>query len=115
MRARLLAAVSAEKNRELLGGRLITSFTRMFELTDPPDSEPRPGTSVAARARRTGLDPEEVALDLLLVDEVRAMLYVPFLNYGPGDLSAVREMLVHPHTVPGLGDGGAHVGTGSSG
>jgi N-acyl-D-aspartate/D-glutamate deacylase len=28
-----------------------------------------------------------------------------------GDLNAVREMLTHDYTVPGLSDGGAHVGT----
>ena len=40
-----------------------------------------------------------------------ALLYLPFLNYADGNLDAVGEMLQHPHTVPGLGDGGAHVGT----
>ena len=36
---------------------------------------------------------------------------MPFLNYADGNLDAVGEMLAHPHTVPGLADGGAHVGT----
>ncbi len=40
-----------------------------------------------------------------------ALLYVPILNYADGNLDAVGEMLAHPHTVPGLSDGGAHVGT----
>jgi len=35
---------------------------------------------------------------------------VPLLNYSEGSLDAAAEMLQHPHTVPGLGDGGAHVG-----
>jgi N-acyl-D-aspartate/D-glutamate deacylase len=39
------------------------------------------------------------------------MLYVPFLNYAEGNLDTTREMLAHPRTVPGLSDGGAHVGT----
>jgi N-acyl-D-aspartate/D-glutamate deacylase len=38
------------------------------------------------------------------------MLYVPFLNYAEGSLDAVREMIVHKDSVPGLSDGGAHVG-----
>ena len=37
--------------------------------------------------------------------------YMPVLNYFDGNLDAVAEMLAHPHTVPGLGDGGAHVAT----
>ena len=34
-----------------------------------------------------------------------------FLNYADGNLDAVGEMLAHPNTVVGLGDGGAHLGT----
>jgi N-acyl-D-aspartate/D-glutamate deacylase len=30
------------------------------------------------------------------------------MNYSGGDMTATREMLVHPLTVPGLGDAGAH-------
>jgi N-acyl-D-aspartate/D-glutamate deacylase len=40
-----------------------------------------------------------------------SFLYLPSLNYADGNLDAVGEMLVHPNTVVGLGDGGAHVGT----
>jgi len=32
-------------------------------------------------------------------------------NYAAGNLDVVREMLEHPHTLPGLSDGGAHVGS----
>ena len=38
------------------------------------------------------------------------MLYVPFLNYASGSLDHAREMMRHPNTIPGLSDGGAHVG-----
>lgn len=43
-------------------------------------------------------------------NEGRGMLYRPFLNYAEDNLDAVREMLRHPNTVPGIGDGGAHCG-----
>ena len=46
----------------------------------------------------------------MLADDGKGMLYVPFLNYADGNLDAVREMLVDPHAVPGLSDGGAHCG-----
>jgi N-acyl-D-aspartate/D-glutamate deacylase len=46
----------------------------------------------------------------MLTNGGRGMLYVPFLNYSEGSLDAVREMIVHPDSVPGLSDGGAHVG-----
>jgi N-acyl-D-aspartate/D-glutamate deacylase len=82
-----------------------------WELDAAFDYEPAPADSLAARAAREGRVPEEVAYDLLLGDGGHALLYLPFLNYAGGSLDVVREMLGHPHTVPGLADGGAHVGT----
>src|SRR4029434_3208392 len=49
-------------------------------------------------------------LDLLVANDGHALLYRPLLNYSAFDLGAIREMLVHPFTVPGLGDAGAHCG-----
>jgi N-acyl-D-aspartate/D-glutamate deacylase len=40
----------------------------------------------------------------------RGMLYHPFLNYANGSLDPSFAMLSHRDTVPGLSDGGAHVG-----
>jgi len=110
VRAALLAQVGAE-NRKVLGARLIHKYDLMFELTDPPNYEPPADTSMAARAAAAGTTPEELALDILLSDDGGGMLYVPFANYVDGGLDTVAEMLRHDHTIPGLGDGGAHVGT----
>jgi N-acyl-D-aspartate/D-glutamate deacylase len=38
------------------------------------------------------------------------MLYLPFLNYADGSLEPSYHMLQHPFAMPGLSDGGAHVG-----
>jgi N-acyl-D-aspartate/D-glutamate deacylase len=89
----------------------IARFDAMFELADPPDYEPHPATSVAARAEREGRAPIDVAYDILISDGGRSFLYLPTLSWGEGNLDAVGEMLGHPYTIPGLGDGGAHVGT----
>ncbi|HSL59827.1 MAG TPA: amidohydrolase family protein [Acidimicrobiales bacterium] len=109
-RIRVLEA-AGDPDRARLGGRLIGRFDLMFELDDPPDYEPDPATSLAARAAQERRDPAELVYDLLARDDGRTLLYVPFLNYADGNLDAVGEMLTHPHTIPGLADGGAHVGT----
>lgn len=93
------------------GSTGIFGFDRIFVLGDPPDYEPKPENSIAEYAERAGVSAVEMAYELLLADDGKALLYTPFLNYVGGDLSVVREMLAHPNTVPGLGDGGAHVGT----
>ena len=92
-------------------GRVIDAFDRVYELGDPPDYEPDPSSSIASRAARDGREPLDLAYDLLLEQDGHAFLYVPVLNYEDGNLDPAGEMLAHPNTVVGLGDGGAHVGT----
>ena len=89
---------------------ILRSFGKMFVLGDPPDYEPTEDKTVAAIAKARGTSPEAVALDLMLADNGRGMLYLPFLNYAQGSLDPVRVMLESPASLPGLSDGGAHVG-----
>jgi len=91
-------------------GRRLIDFSRMYPLGDPPDYEPAPETSLAAQAEARGIDPAELALDLLIEDEGRNFLFAPFSNYADFNLDVCGEMLAHPDTLCGLGDGGAHVG-----
>jgi N-acyl-D-aspartate/D-glutamate deacylase len=110
-KAAVLAAQTEEKRAALIGGRLINKYHLMYELTDPPQYEPDPRDSVAARANQDGRDPAELAYDLMLADGGRGLLYVMTANYVDGNLEAVREMLEDPWSLPGLSDGGAHVGS----
>jgi N-acyl-D-aspartate/D-glutamate deacylase len=110
-KAAVLAAQTGERNRNLIGGALIHKYDLMYEVTDPPCYEPDPADSIAARAAREGRDAADLAYDILAGDDGRAMLYVTALNYAGGNLDAVHEMLAHPCALPGLSDGGAHVGT----
>jgi N-acyl-D-aspartate/D-glutamate deacylase len=91
--------------------RLANRYERIFPLCEVPDYEPPRQASIAAQAARLGCKPEELAYDLLLEDEGRALLYLPILNYSNYNLDDTHEMLLSEYTVPGLGDGGAHVGT----
>jgi N-acyl-D-aspartate/D-glutamate deacylase len=107
-RSEIIAAQTGEKDRSRLGGTLIHRYELMYELTDPPNYEPLASESIAARAERAGVSPVELAYDVVAGG---GMLYLTSLNYADGNLDAAHEMLTHPHTVPGLSDGGAHVGT----
>ena len=89
---------------------ILRSFGKMFVLGDPPDYEPTEDKTVAAIACARGTSPEAVALDLMLENDGRGMLYLPFLNYAQGSLDPVKAMLESPASLPGLSDGGAHVG-----
>jgi N-acyl-D-aspartate/D-glutamate deacylase len=83
---------------------------RTYLLGEPPNYEPSASDSVTGIAAARGAEVWETFLDLLLTDGGRELLNAPVLNYSHGDLEATRSMLVHPATVFGLGDGGAHAG-----
>jgi N-acyl-D-aspartate/D-glutamate deacylase len=110
-RRRRILELGVVQAPNLIGGALLDRFDLMFELGDPPDYEPDPEQTIARRAHRDGRTAEELVYDLLVADDGRGMLYLPFTNYVDGSLDGAREMLAHDYTVPGLSDGGAHVGT----
>jgi N-acyl-D-aspartate/D-glutamate deacylase len=103
------AALLAEDPRD--GARpMVSAFERMHLMAPQPDYEPTETTTVAYVARQRGVSNEEVVLDHMLSNGGRGMLYLPFLNYTDGSLDAAYVMLNDANTVPGLSDGGAHVG-----
>lgn len=107
----ILEQLRVKKNTAVLGEGMTGRFQFMYPLGDPPDYEPDPSTSVGNVARTLGREPAEYAYDLLLENEGRGFFYMPLLNYREGNLDSVREQILHPAAVPGLSDGGAHVGT----
>jgi N-acyl-D-aspartate/D-glutamate deacylase len=94
-----------------LMARVLTRLDRVFGLGDPPNYEPAPDESIAARATRKGIDPLELLYDQLLERDGRELLFAPYANYVDCNYEPSFAMLRHPHTVVGLGDGGAHCGT----
>ena len=84
---------------------------RMFRLGESPNYEPPREESLFAESMRSGMTPMEVIYDALLENGGKQLLYFPVFNYAGFDLDVVHEMLSHPLALPGLSDGGAHVGT----
>jgi N-acyl-D-aspartate/D-glutamate deacylase len=84
---------------------------KMFRMGDVPDYEPGLADSIGARARAAGRAPLDALYDALLENEGAELLYFPIFNYQAFNLDAVGVMLNHPLALPGLSDGGAHVGT----
>jgi N-acyl-D-amino-acid deacylase len=83
---------------------------KIFRLGDPPNYEPGPEESLKAIAADQGRDPFDLLYDWLLELEGKQLLMLTLLNYSDYNLDAVKEMLEHPRTAFGLGDGGAHCG-----
>ncbi|HEY3695430.1 N-acyl-D-amino-acid deacylase family protein [Phenylobacterium sp.] len=110
VKARILAENNDPSPLQLVGLR-VRNFEQLFELADPLDYEPLPDRSIGAQAGRLGVSPESLAYDKLLERDGRNMLYLAFANYADFSLDPTRAMLMHPNAVPGLGDGGAHLGT----
>jgi len=84
---------------------------RMFRLGEKPNYEPPKEDSIFAESMRTGKPVLELIFDALLENDGKELLYFPVFNYAGFNLDAVGEMLAHPLALPGLSDGGAHVGT----
>ncbi|MBX3707776.1 MAG: amidohydrolase family protein [Pseudomonadales bacterium] len=108
-RARIAAEETAPGFQRLF--RMMDGGRKVWVLGDPPNYEPDPADSIAARAAAAGRDTWEFMLDVLVEEDGRQILFMPFANYAENNLDCCREMLLHANTVPGLGDGGAHVGT----
>jgi N-acyl-D-aspartate/D-glutamate deacylase len=93
----------------------LLNFAMMFPLGETPEYEPAAQKSVAAMAAAQNRAPAEIAYDLLLTDNGQNFLFSPFANYAHYNLDACGDMIGGANTIPGLGDGGAHVGLISDG
>ncbi|MBI5089821.1 MAG: amidohydrolase family protein, partial [Actinobacteria bacterium] len=113
-RARIVAEHDTS-NLEGILAELVGGFHKLFPMNDPVDYEPPASASVAAMAARSGRDPVEVVLDLLVERDGNQLLYMPLFNYAHGNLDDVREMLLTPNALMGLSDAGAHCGAISDG
>jgi len=101
IRAQILAEIAEQPEQP---------WSSRFPVTDPPVYEPEPSQALSAIAAERGVSPAEIAYDMMLEDDGRQLIFHPVQNYAAGSLDAAYEMMTHPDTVLGLGDGGAHLG-----
>ncbi|MFK7957581.1 MAG: amidohydrolase family protein [Lysobacterales bacterium] len=107
-RAKILSETTDEFHQRL--EKLIDGGNWIWEMGKTPDYEPGPEDSLAARAARAGMDAEEFMYDRMLANDGQTLFYSARANYDDGNFDVCREQILHPDTVMGLGDGGAHVG-----
>jgi N-acyl-D-amino-acid deacylase len=108
MRARILAESPPADHQ--MHNFFATMAGTLYPMGDRPDYEPSPDDRIDARAARLGLSPRELAYDLMLEQDGRAIFLLPAVNFVGCTLEPVRAMIEHPDTLIGLGDGGAHYG-----
>ena len=84
---------------------------KFFRLGENPEYEQTAEQSLGAEARRDGVPVMEKLYDILLEMDGHQLIYFPIYNYTEFNYDNVHKMLSHPNALPGLSDGGAHVGT----
>jgi N-acyl-D-aspartate/D-glutamate deacylase len=85
------------------------NFDQIFLFDEARDYEPTQAQSFAAQAKAKGMDPHAFLYDALTAGSGERFVVMYFTNYADHNLDAVREMQLHPETVTGLSDAGAHV------
>jgi N-acyl-D-amino-acid deacylase len=103
--AELLASVPDGLFRQITGG-----FDVLFVMDDPVDYAVDSSQSIAADARRRGVEPASLVYDLLLQNDGQQLLYLPLFNFAHGNFDDIHEMIASPLALFGLSDAGAHCG-----
>ncbi len=83
---------------------------RIYVWDDRPDYEPGPEWSLERLAARVDITPTALLYDRITANDGDEMLLYAVANYAGGDDATNREMIASPHSLLGLGDGGAHSG-----
>jgi len=86
-----------------------STWQMTFPMGQPLNYFPDPENNVAAIAARRGCSVKEAAYDLLLEHDGRAFLMFAGAGYADKNRDALHTMLIHPLTVMGGSDAGAHM------
>ncbi|MEM6295739.1 MAG: amidohydrolase family protein [Myxococcota bacterium] len=96
---------------DVLLARIDMVAMKLYRLGEEPNYEPDPMTCIGVEASQKKVSVLECIYDALLENDGTTLLYFPLYNFTSMNLDAVHRMLTHPLALPGLSDGGAHVGT----
>ena len=108
MRARLLAETPAHENP--IHVWFASQDSDLYPLGEPPNYEPSLEDTIGARAKRLSMTPRELAYQIMIESEGKAIFLLPAANFVGATLEPVRQMIEHPDALIALGDGGAHYG-----
>lgn len=98
----------APGSMENVHGQFARAAAVMYPLGDPVDYEPALDQTIGARAAAAGREPIEELYDYLLEDGGTRFAALSTVDHH-ARMEVLREMLLHPDTVTGLSDAGAHV------
>ena len=102
------AAIISELDNAPTGTNPTDRFPYVFVMDESASYDRSPEECIKRIAARDGVSMYVLAYDAMVANDGRGALMVPVNNFASGTQREVREMLVHPLTVPGLGDAGAH-------
>ena len=95
---------------DVMIGAVQGMLNQIYRLGNPPNYEPGPEATIAAIAGARGEELFSATYDMFLEDDGHALFLMAAFNYVDGDHEVIREQLLHPWSVSGLSDGGAHCG-----
>jgi N-acyl-D-aspartate/D-glutamate deacylase len=99
----------SEVRAHVMAERFAKTLQRFYVLDATLDYEPDEDARLDRIAERTGRTMDEVLYDTITAGDGGQMVADFVLNYVGKGLDTVHDMLAHPQTVSGLGDGGAHL------
>ncbi len=100
--------LSEEQSAQLKRPERVRGYRFVFPFNDPPNYEPDQSDSLEAIAEAKGVPAAELIYDMLLEKNGEQLLLLAGGNFADYSLEPARAMLENPHSVPGLGDAGAH-------
>ncbi|MFO1241336.1 MAG: amidohydrolase family protein [Sphingomonadaceae bacterium] len=113
VRAAILAERDISSGKAGMMANANTIFRRaapnLYELDLPIDYEPTSDKRFGERAKAAGQTVEEFMYDFLIGNDGRNFAIQLGANYYNGNFDVIRDMLLHPDTITGLSDAGAHV------